>query len=61
MLILKAVQLTLYTMERFSPFMGDPAPTVNIHTASAFAGRYTDSCNALPEICKLKRALHLLN
>jgi hypothetical protein len=29
MLILQAVQVTLYMMENSSPFMGDPAPTVD--------------------------------
>ena len=37
-LILQAVQMTLYTMENSSPFMGDPAPTVDRHTTTAFAG-----------------------
>jgi len=27
------------TMENSSPFMGDPAPTVDRHTTSGFAGR----------------------
>ena len=39
-LILQAVQVTLYTMENSSPFMGDPAPTVDRHMTTAFAGRY---------------------
>jgi len=39
-LILQAVQVTLYTMENSSPFMGDPAPTVDRHTTTAFAGRH---------------------
>jgi hypothetical protein len=38
--MLKAVQVTLYTMEYFSPSMGDPAPKVNIHTTNAFEGRH---------------------
>jgi hypothetical protein len=37
-LILQAVQVTLYTMENSIPFMGDPAPTVDRHTTTAFAG-----------------------
>jgi hypothetical protein len=28
-LILQAIQVTLYKMENSSPFMGDPAPTVD--------------------------------
>jgi len=39
-LILQAVQLTLYTMGNSSPFMGDPAPTVDRHRTTAFAGRH---------------------
>ena len=39
-LILQAVQMTLYTMKNSSPFVGDPAPTVNRHTTTAFAGRH---------------------
>jgi len=38
-LIKQAVHVTLYTMENSSPFMGDPAPTVDRHTTNAFAGR----------------------
>jgi hypothetical protein len=38
-LILKTVQLT-YPMEHSSPFIGDPAPTGNGHTATACAGRH---------------------
>ena len=38
-LIMQAVQVTLYTMENSSTFMGDPAPTVDRHTTTAFAGR----------------------
>jgi hypothetical protein len=37
---LQAIQVTLYTMENSSPFMGDPAPTVDRHTTTAFAGRH---------------------
>jgi hypothetical protein len=55
-LIMQAVQLTLYTMENSSSSMGDPAPTMDRHTTTVFAG-----CNALPEVCKLKTALHLLS
>jgi len=39
-LILKAVQMTFYTMEHSSPFIGDPAPTENRHTTTACAGRH---------------------
>jgi len=39
-LILQAVQVTLYTMENFIPFMGDPTPTVYRHTTTAFSGRH---------------------
>jgi len=35
--IMQAIQVTLYTMENSSPFMGDPAPT---GTTTAFAGRH---------------------
>jgi len=38
MLILQAVLVTLYTMENSSPFVGDPAPTVDRHKTTAFAG-----------------------
>ena len=51
-LIMQAVQLTPYTMENSSSFMGDPTPTVDRHTTTAFAG-----CNALPEVCKLNRPI----
>jgi len=40
-LIMRAVQLTLYTMGNSSPFVGDPAPTVYRHMTTAFAGRHT--------------------
>jgi len=33
--ILQAIQLTLYTMRNSSPFMGDPAATVERHTTTA--------------------------
>jgi len=39
-LILQAVQVTLYTMENSTPFMGDLAPRVYRHTTTAFAGRH---------------------
>ena len=39
-LILQTVQLTLYTTENSSPFLGDPAATVDRHTTSAFTGRH---------------------
>jgi len=38
-LILQAVQVTLYTMENSSPFVGHPVPTVDRHTTTALAGR----------------------
>jgi len=44
-LILKALQLTFYTMEHSSPFMGDPAPSVNRHMTTVGAGRHTESWN----------------
>jgi hypothetical protein len=37
-LIMQAVQVTLYTMENSSPFVGNPAQTVDRHTTTAFAG-----------------------
>jgi len=37
-LIMQAVQVTLYTLNSCS-FMGDTAPTVDRHTATVFAGR----------------------
>jgi hypothetical protein len=41
-LILKAVQMTFYTMEHSSssPFMGDPAPSENRHMTTTCAGRH---------------------
>jgi hypothetical protein len=59
-LLLNAVQVT-YIMDLSSPFMGDPAPTVNRHMTIAFEGRHADSCNALPEVCKLNPANYLLS
>jgi len=38
-LILQAVQVTLYMMENSTPLMGDPATTVYRHTTTAFAAR----------------------
>jgi len=35
---MQAVQVTLYMMEIFSPFVGDPAPTVDRQTTTEFAG-----------------------
>jgi len=46
-LILQAVQVTLYTMQNSSPFVGDPAPRVERHTITAFAGRHTLRVEAL--------------
>jgi len=60
-LILQAVQVTLYTTENFSPFIGDPAPTADRHTTTAFAGRQAAGCNAVPEVRELKSAHHLLS
>ena len=37
-LILQGVLVTLYTMENSSPFVGDPALTVDRHTTTALAG-----------------------
>jgi len=59
-LILQAVQVTLYTMKNSSPFMGDPAPTVDRHTTTAFAGRHILQVVTLSEVCKLKPSHHLL-
>jgi len=39
-LIMQAVQLTLYTMDNFSPILGDTAPTVDSHRTTAFAGSH---------------------
>ena len=39
-LIMQAVQVTLCRMENSSPFVGDPTPTVDRHTTTAFAGRH---------------------
>jgi len=39
-LILKAVQVTFYMMEHSSPFMGDPASSVNRHKTIACGGRH---------------------
>jgi hypothetical protein len=39
-LILQTVQVTLYTMEKSSPFMGVPAPKVDRHMTTVFAGRH---------------------
>jgi hypothetical protein len=39
-LILQAVQVTLYMMQNSTPFMGDPAPTFYRHMTTAFAGRH---------------------
>ena len=36
---LQAVQMTFYTMQNSSLFMGDPAPTVDRHMTTAFTGR----------------------
>jgi len=35
---MQIVLVTLYTMENSSPFVEDPAPTMDRHTTSAFAG-----------------------
>jgi hypothetical protein len=39
-MILQAVQVTLYKIVNSTPFMGNPAPTVYRHTTTAFAGRH---------------------
>ena len=61
-LIMQGVQVT-YMMENSSPFMGDPAPTVDRHTTTVFAGilQVITLYNALPEVCKLNPAPHLLS
>ena len=38
MLIMQAVQVTLYMMENSSPFVEDPAPAVDRHTTMEFTG-----------------------
>jgi len=37
-LIIQADLTPLYTMENFSRFVGDPDPTLDRHTSTAFAG-----------------------
>jgi len=39
-LIMQSIQLTLYMMGNSRSFVGDPAPTVDRHTTTAFAGRH---------------------
>jgi len=39
-LIMQAVQLTLCTMGNSNSFVGDPAPTVDRHRTTVFAGRH---------------------
>ena len=39
-LILKTVQVTFYMMEHSSPFMADPASSLNRHKTTAFGGRH---------------------
>ena len=46
--LMKAVQVTFYKMEHSSPVMGDPGPTVNRHTTTAFAGRRILTVVTLP-------------
>ena len=53
---MQTVQLTLYTMENSSSFIGDPTPTVDRLTTTAFP-----VCNALPQVYKLKLAHHSLS
>ena len=57
-LIMQVVQMTLYTMENSSPFMGSSPKSgqTHDHCICRFAG-----CNALPEISKLNPAHHLLS
>jgi len=50
----------LYKMENSSPFVGDPAPTGDRHTTTAFAGRYILWVVLLSLRSKLKLAHHLL-
>ena len=38
-LMLQVIQVTLYMMDNSSPFMGDPAPTVDRHTTTAIRVR----------------------
>jgi len=46
-LIMQAVQVTLYMMGNSSPFVGDPAPTVDRHTTTVFEVRYILRVEAL--------------
>ena len=50
----------LYNGE-LQPLHGRSSPNSDRHTTSAFAGRHTVGCNALPEVCKLKPVHHLLS
>jgi hypothetical protein len=62
MLIVKAVQVTSFKIEHSSPFTGDPAPTVNRHTTSAFAGTHTLTVVTFSrEVFKLRPAHHLMS
>jgi len=38
-LIMQAIQVTLYTIENSSPFVGDPPPTMDRHMTTTFAGK----------------------
>ena len=57
-LIMQAVQVTLYKMENSSPFMASSPNSgqTHDHCVCRFAG-----CNAFPEVCKLNPAHHLLS
>jgi len=57
-LIMQAVQVTLYMMENSSPFMGSSpnSAQTNDHCVCRFAG-----CKAFPEVCKLIAAHHSLS
>ena len=54
-LILQAVQMTLFTMENSSPNSGQT------HDHCVCRWTYTAGCIALPEVCKLTQAHHLLS
>ena len=60
-LIMQAVQLTLYTMGNFSPFVGDTAPTVDRQDKCVCRLTYTAGFNALPVVCELNLTHHLLS
>ena len=57
-LIMQAIQVTLYTMENSSPFMGSSPNSgqTQDHCVCRSVG-----CNTFPEVCKLNTAHHLLS